>query len=73
MVITDLLRAAADALDEGRDPLENGFLQDNEATADQVLDLRELLAIGARIAAVGVAYPRSVEGQSLAKHMKDLT
>jgi hypothetical protein len=61
----DLLRKAADALDDGRDPLANPFLADNDVTLDQCYSLAGQLAIGARVVAEGIENPRSVAGQAM--------
>jgi hypothetical protein len=52
-----LLTAAADALSDGRDPFDHHFLVENEVTLDEVYDLSELVAIGARIVAWGLEHP----------------
>ena len=69
MSSADLLRAAADALDDGRDPLTNPFLADNDVTLDQCYSLAEQLAIGARIVAEGIEKPRSLAGQAMLMSM----
>ena len=46
---TDLLRKAADALDDGRDPLTLPFLSDNDVTLDECYEMAENLASGALI------------------------
>lgn len=65
MTTAQLLRAAADALDDGRDPLANPFLSDNGVTLDQCYSLAEQLAIGARIVAAGIENPRSPQGTAM--------
>jgi hypothetical protein len=60
-----MLRLAADALDDGRDPLTNPFLADNDVTLDQCYALAEQLAIGARIVAAGIENPRSPQGMAM--------
>jgi len=62
MTTAALLRAAADALEDGRDPLANPFLSDNDVTLDQCYSLADQLAIGARIVAAGIESPRSPQG-----------
>jgi hypothetical protein len=54
---TDLLKTAADALSDGHDPFAHDFLIDNEVTLDEVYDLSDLMAIGARIVAWGLEHP----------------
>lgn len=46
---TDLLKKAADALDDGQIPLMNPFLADNEVTLDECYNLGDQLAMGARL------------------------
>jgi hypothetical protein len=58
MTTAALLRAAADALDDGQIPLMNPFLSEHEVTLDQCMSL----AIGARIVAAGIENPRSPQG-----------
>ncbi len=65
MTSAELLRKAADALDNGQIPLENPFLSDNEVTLDQCFSLAQQLAIGARIVAAGIEKPRSMQGMAM--------
>ena len=65
MTTAQMLRLAADALDDGRDPLTNPFLADNDVTLDQCYALAEQLAIGARIVAAGIENPRSPQGMAM--------
>lgn len=65
MTTAQLLRAAADALEDGRDPLASPFLSDNDVTLDQCYSLAEQLAIGARIVAAGIENPRSPQGTAM--------
>lgn len=58
----DLLTAAAEALDDGRDPFSSEFLGKHEITRDECFSLAEQLAIGARIVARGLDHPRSEQG-----------
>jgi hypothetical protein len=46
---TDLLKAAAEALDDMRDPFSTDFLVEHGVTADECMDLSEWLATGARM------------------------
>jgi hypothetical protein len=55
---SDLLKAAADALEDGRSPLEGAFLGENEVTLDELFDLADWLAIGARLTAWAIENPR---------------
>jgi hypothetical protein len=64
MTTAALLRAAASALDDGRNPLANPFLSEHEVTLDQCFSLAEQLAIGARIVAAGIEDPRGLHGQA---------
>jgi hypothetical protein len=65
----ELLRRAADALDNGQIPLMNPFLSDNDVTLDQCFSLAEHLALGARIVAAGIRDPRSPQGLVLMLEM----
>jgi len=66
-----LLRAAADALDDGQIPLANPFLAEHDVTLDQCMSLAEQLAIGARIVAAGIENPRSPQGVAMFMTMAD--
>lgn len=54
----DLLKAAADALDDGQDPLAGPFLSTHDITYDELQDLAGWLAIGARLTAWAMENPR---------------
>jgi hypothetical protein len=62
---TQLLEAAAAALDDGQIPLTEPFLSAHEVTLDECFSLAEQLAIGARVVAKGLADPRSPEGMAV--------
>lgn len=62
---TELLEAAAAALDKGEDPLHVSFLSEHEVTLDEAYSLAEQLAIGARLVAYGLDHPRTPEGQAV--------
>ena len=66
---TELLEAAADALDSGEDPFSNGFLSDHGVTSDECMNLARQLAIGARLVAYGIDNPRTPEGQAVLMSM----
>lgn len=55
---SELLKAAADALDDGRDPLTTPFLSDHAVTLDECYDLAEWLAVGAQLMAWAIENPR---------------
>jgi hypothetical protein len=59
---TSLLRAAAEALEDGRDPLANPFLADNEVTLHEAYTLADQLATGARIFAWAIEHPAQARG-----------
>lgn len=59
---TELLMAAADALESGDDPFSGAFLGEHEVTSDECMNLARQLAIGARVVARGLDSPRSPEG-----------
>ena len=65
MTSAELLELAAEALDDGRDPLSNPFLSDNDVTLDQCYSLAQQLAIGARIVAAGIRKPKSPQGVAM--------
>jgi hypothetical protein len=54
---SDLLKAAADYLDDGGDPFGLSFLSENGVASDECLDLADSLAMGARLVAWGMEHP----------------
>jgi hypothetical protein len=68
---TDLLRSAADALDDGELPLSHGFLSRNEVTSDEAAALAQQLAIGARLVVLGIEQPKSAYGFALVMSMAE--
>lgn len=72
MTSAELLRKAADALDEGVIPLMNPFLSEHDVTADQCMSLAEQLAIGARIVAAGLEKPKSPQGIAMLLAMVEM-
>lgn len=69
MSSASLLRAAADALEEGRSPLDAPFLGDNSVPLEQAYSLADLLAIGARVVADGIEHPTGLAGQAMLLEM----
>jgi hypothetical protein len=65
MSSSSLLRAAADALDDGQIPLENPFLSEHDVTLDQAYSLAGQLAIGARMVAEAIENPRGLQGRAM--------
>jgi hypothetical protein len=65
MSSSDLLRSAAEALDNGEDPFGAAFLGEHGVTADQCMALAQQLAIGARMVARAIERPRSQEGLAM--------
>lgn len=65
MSSASLLRAAADALDDGQIPLMNPFLSEHDVTLDQCMSLAEQLAIGARMVAAAIEKPTSPQGVAM--------
>jgi hypothetical protein len=55
---TDLLKKAADALDDGQSPLANPFLSENDVSLDECYNLAEQLAMGARLFAWALENPK---------------
>jgi hypothetical protein len=68
---TELLLAAADALDAGEDPLSGGFLSEHDVTSDECIALARQLAIGARVVAAGLNKPRSPQGMGVMMAMAE--
>lgn len=54
---TELLKAAAVALEDGNDPFHTNWLADNDVTFNECMDLSESLAIGARLLAWVIEHP----------------
>jgi len=54
---SELLKAAAEALDDGRDPLNSAFLDEHGVTLDECYDLAESLAMGGRLIAWAMENP----------------
>jgi len=57
--MSDLLRDAAEALDDGQIPLMNPFLSEHDVTFDECMDLAELLAVGAQVVAWAIDNPKA--------------
>lgn len=66
MKTPDLLRKAADALDDGIDPFSRAFLAEHGVTLDEAQLLGSMLARGARLIARAVEDPRTEEGIAFA-------
>lgn len=69
--LDDLLEAAAVALDDGRNPLDEHFLVEHEVTLDECYDLAGMLALGARMVIRNRAELRGAVGgmaQTVAAH-----
>jgi len=54
----DLLREAADALDDGRIPLMNPFLSEHDVSFEECMNMADFLALGARLMAWVVENPK---------------
>jgi len=54
----DLLKAAATALDDGRDPLTSPFLGEHDVSLNECYDLAEQMAMGARLLAWALENPK---------------
>jgi hypothetical protein len=65
----ELLRLAAEALDEGTDPFNTAFLIEHEVTFDQCMALSRQLALGARIVARAFEQTGSREAQAMVATM----
>jgi hypothetical protein len=62
---TELLEAAAKALDSGEDPLALHFLSGHDVTSDECLALAGQLALGARVVAKALDDVRSILGREV--------
>lgn len=62
MTTAELLRKAAEALDDGDSPLDNRFLAENDVSLDQAHALAGQLATGARFMALAIRHPSSPAG-----------
>lgn len=60
--MTDLLTAAAEALEDARDPFHHEFLVEHNVTSTECLDLSDLLAAGARLIVLGLENPKIAAG-----------
>lgn len=60
--LTEILTAAADAMEDGMDPFDTAFLADNHVTLDECMTMAELLALGARLVAFGLEHPDVARG-----------
>jgi hypothetical protein len=54
----DLLKLAADALENGEDPLALHFLREHDVESGECLDLADSLAMGARLIAWAMEHPK---------------
>jgi hypothetical protein len=63
MTTAQLLRQAADALDNGEDPFGVNFLQEHNVSLDQCFSMAEQLAVGARMVAKAMDNPHSLLAQ----------
>lgn len=74
---SELLKLAADALDDGRDPLAEPFLSDHAVTLDEVYSLAGWLSAGAALMAWAIENPKhartAVEGATNAMRMDVIT
>jgi hypothetical protein len=60
----ELLKAAAEALEDGRDPLHDPFLSDHDVSLDECIGLAEQMALGARFMAWVIENPQLGRGLS---------
>lgn len=65
---SELLKAAAEALENGNDPFHGSFLDGNQVTLDECFDMADSLAMGALLVAWAIENPRqaraAIEGAS---------
>lgn len=66
---TALLSAAAEALDDGRDPLSTGFLAEHSVTLDECDALAGALALGARLVAWALDNPAEARAAINGAHL----
>jgi hypothetical protein len=70
-----LLALAAEALQDGRDPLDESFLADNSITFDEVVVLADTTVLGLRLLAWALDHPReaaaALDGAGLTQELKD--
>lgn len=59
---TELLEAAAEALESGDDPFSGRWLGEHDVTSDECVALASQMAIGCRVVAAGLSKPRSGAG-----------
>jgi hypothetical protein len=55
---SEVLRAAASALEEGTDPFNDAFLREHDITLDECFTLAEHLALGAQLLAWAMDHPQ---------------
>jgi len=65
---SELLKAAAGALEEGRSPLDVSFLSEHGVSLDECFDLADWLAIGARLSAWAIQNPRLARSAASGAH-----
>jgi hypothetical protein len=74
---SELLKAAADALEDDRDPFSGSFLTEHEVTSGECMDLADSLAIGARLYAWAIENPKqavaAAEGASIGMRLDLIT
>jgi hypothetical protein len=67
--LIELLNRAADAMDDGMDPFDHGFLAEHGVTLEECFTMAELLAVGARLVAFGLENPKIARGALDGAHM----
>lgn len=67
--LIDLLNHAADAMENGQDPFDHGFLGEHAVTLDECFTMAELIALGARLVAFGLENPKVARGALNGAHM----
>jgi len=66
---TELWRKAAEALEDGRDPLTMPFLADNEVSMDECFAIGDAMAAGLRLLAWAVENPEAARGAINGAHL----
>jgi hypothetical protein len=55
---SELLKAAAAALEDGNDPFARSFLVEHDVTFDECMDMADSLALGATLIAWAMEHPK---------------
>jgi hypothetical protein len=67
--LVGILTAAADAMEAGMDPFDTAFLVDNQVSLDESYVMGDLMALGARLIALGLEHPEIARGAVDGAHL----